>query len=612
MKTRVPIRYLTVFGVTALVAVAVGIVFSLGFISATKNTRLLMSDQASVMINSMDKNIALWLRPMQEQSNRIARHILDNPNNINDMQRLDEFMLGALAATEQVAKIALVKPDGLTRRWVRMDNSGVTEDWSDRQEIMEWIDSGSRSHQASWIEPFFTDTIDKTVLLHQLPIHGGDDNLIGMLVQTVSIEELSRYVADLSPREGMTPFILYGKNRVLAHPYLVNDSPHDVTNSTPLVSLSDLGDDVLQRIWSPDEEQLFFLNNDDRLNTSGAFIKARERFYIYLYRSIHDYGEQPWVIGAYLDTSVYGGAETQRLMRALLGSLFVLLAAITGAILLGRYITRPVTDIAKAARLVEENKLSEVGELQPSRMQELDDAARSFNKMIIDLRERALIRQTLGQFVPERIARTLLSEGGSLKPETAYATLLYSDIEGFTAMTESLGSTKIVAILNAYFSAMVDILERHMGVVTQFHGDAVLATFNVPIANAEHAKSAILAATEMLATVDAQLFADHSLRIRIGIDSGTVIAGAVGAAGRLSYTVYGDAVNLAARLQILNKDFGTSMLISENTATLAEDVMPLRAVGETQIRGQSKAIKTYTQSKGSLHQPLHLSRNIQD
>ena len=593
---RIPIRYLTVFGVSTLVAVAVGIVFSLGFISATKNTRLLMSDQASVMINSMDRNIALWLRPVQEQANRIARHILDNANNIEDMKRLDEFMLGALAATEQVAKIALVTPGGLTRRWVRMDSSGVTEDWSTRREIMEWIDSGSRSHRASWIEPFFTDTIDKTVLLHQLPIRGADDILIGMLVQTVSIEELSRYVADLSPREGMTPFILYGKDRVLAHPYLADESMNDVTNSTPLVALSDLGDDVLRRIWSPDEEQLFFLNNDDRLNTSGAFIKAHDRFYIYLYRSIQDYGEQPWIIGAYLDSSVYGGAESQRLMRALLGSLFVLLAATTGAILLGRYITRPVTDIAEAARLVEENKLNEVNELQPSRMQELDDAARSFNKMVIDLRERALIRQTLGQFVPERIARTLLSEGGLIKPETAYATLLYSDIEGFTALTESLGSTRIVAVLNAYFSAMVDILERHMGVVTQFHGDAILATFNVPIANVAHAKSALLAAAEMLATVDAQPFADHRLRIRIGIDSGTVIAGAVGSAGRLSYTVYGDAVNLAARLERLNKDFGTSMLVSENTATLAGDVMPLRVVGDTQIRGQSKIIKAYTQS----------------
>ena len=130
MKVRVPIRYLTVFGVATLVAVAVGIVFFLGFISATKNTRLLMSDQANVMINSMERNIALWLRPVHEQAKWIAQHVADNTNDINDMERFDQFMLGALAATDQVAGVALVTPEGLVRRWVRADGSGVTEDLS--------------------------------------------------------------------------------------------------------------------------------------------------------------------------------------------------------------------------------------------------------------------------------------------------------------------------------------------------------------------------------------------------------------------------------------------------------------------------------------------------
>ena len=608
MKIRIPIRYLTVFGVTALVAVAVGIVFFLGFISATKNTSLLMNDQANVMLNSMERNIALWLRPVEKQANWIAEHFADNENDMNNTEQLDQFMLGALAATDQVAGVAIVTPDGLTRRWGRTDGEGLSEDWSGREDIMGWIESGSRPRKASWIEPFFTDTINKTILLHERPIHNTDGKLLGMLAQIVPIEELSRHVSELSPRAGMTPFILYGEQNVLAHPSLVNEPAIGSTDSvnrstiedvasTPLVSLADVDDDVLQRIWSPDEKDLFFLNSDSQLNTSGAYIEDLERFYIYMYRSIEQYGEQPWIIGAYLDTQVYGGAESQRLLRALLGSIAVLLAAITGAILLGRYITRPVSAIANAARLVEEDKLDQVEALAPSRMQEIDDAARSFNQMVVDLRERTLIRQTLGQFVPEKIARTLLSEGGSIQTEAAFATLLYSDIEGFTELTESLGPTKTVTILNAYFSAMVDILEHHMGVVTQFHGDAILATFNVPIANAEHAKSALLAASEMLTAVSTRSFAGHKLRIRIGIDSGAVIAGAVGAADRLSYTVYGDAVNLAARLERLNKEFGTSMLVSENTAKLTGDVLPLRIIGETHIRGHSKAIKTYTEVK---------------
>ena len=602
MPIRIPIRYITVFGVTALVAVAVGIVFYLGFVSATKNTRLLMSDQANVMINSMERNIALWLRPVQEQSKWIAEHVANNSNGTIDIEQFDQFMLGALAATDQVAGVALLTPEGLTRRWARLDGLGITEDWSARPGIAEWIDSGRQRTRSTWVEPFFTDTIGKTVLLHESPIQDANGNLLGMLAQIVPIEEISRHIAELAPRDGMTPFILYGKDRVLAHPLLANELNSDNTFSTPLQSLAEYNDDILNRIWSPDEEKLFFLTTDNQLKTSGAYIDKYERFYIYIYRFVEDYGNEPWILGAYLNTEVYGGAESERLLRALIGSLGVLLAAVIGAILLGRYITRPATAIAQASRLVEASNLDQIPTLPSSRMREFDDAARSFNQMVIDLRERKLIRQTLGRFVPEEVARTLLSDGGSLQTETAQATLLYSDIEGFTELTETLGPTKVVAILNAYFSAMVEILERHKGVVTQFHGDAILATFNVPIINPLHANSALRAASEMLAKVGQQSFADHHLRIRIGIDSGQVVAGAVGADGRLSYTVYGNPVNMAARLERLNKDHGTDLLVSENTATLADDAIPLKAVGETRIRGQAKTIKIYTEDESSVIQ----------
>lgn len=594
MRIRVPLRYLTVFGVTALVALAVGIVFFLGFVSAAKNTRLLMSDQAKVIISSMERDIALWLRPVNSQAKWVAQHIADNAEAVSELEHFDPFMLGALAATSQVAGIAIVTPDGLSRRWTRATGSAITADWSAREDIQLWIDDAKQRLEASWVEPFFTDTIGKTILLHDLPIRGADGKLLAILAQIVPIEELSSHVVDLSPREGMTPFILYGEDLVLAHPLLIKEADNGGTAFTPLTALTELDDDVLQRIWSPDEDELFFLDVGDKIQTSGTFIKERGRFFVYLYQKIEDYGPTPWIIGAHINTDIYGGAESQRLMRALLGSIAVLLAAIAGAILLGRYITQPVTAIANAARLVEANKLSEVPVLASSHMQELDDAARSFNQMVVDLRERTLIRQTLGQFVPEEVARTLLSEGGALQSQTAQATLLYSDIEGFTALTESLGATKMVAVLNAYFSAMVEALESYQGVVTQFHGDAILATFNVPIDNQEHARNAILAASKMIATVKMQQFAGHTLRIRIGIDSGPVVAGAVGAAGRLSYTVYGNSVNLAARLERLNKEFGTHLLVSENTAKLAGDLDGLRAIGETSIRGQAEMITIYT------------------
>ena len=176
-----------------------------------------------------------------------------------------------------------------------------------------------------------------------------------------------------------------------------------------------------------------------------------------------------------------------------------------------------------------------------------------------------------------------------MEPRETVATILFCDLEGFTALTESRGAQGIVALLNRFFSEMVRILERYGGVVTQFQGDAILATFNVPVSNADHAGNAIRAALEMQRKVETDEFAGERLRIRIGINTGTVVAGAVGADERLSYTVHGDAVNLAARLESLNKEFGTRILASEHTISLVTG-FDTRRIGETTVRGRTHPI----------------------
>ncbi|MCP4391612.1 MAG: adenylate/guanylate cyclase domain-containing protein, partial [Gammaproteobacteria bacterium] len=238
----------------------------------------------------------------------------------------------------------------------------------------------------------------------------------------------------------------------------------------------------------------------------------------------------------------------------------------------------------------------ELGRIEPlsgSRIRELDDASGAFNNMVSGLRERKLIRDTLGRFVPEEVASSLLAGGGKLEVQQGEATILFCDIEAFTKLTESIGPVKIVEVLNAYFSRMVEILELHGGVVTQFQGDAILATFNVPVADPEHARNAVLAARAMLTSVAGSEYAGERINIRIGVNTGKVVAGAIGAKGRLNYTVHGDAVNLAARLEALNKEYGTRLLMSESAVShLPED--ELRTIGETTVRGQTRSIKLYT------------------
>ncbi|MDH3452465.1 MAG: adenylate/guanylate cyclase domain-containing protein, partial [Gammaproteobacteria bacterium] len=188
---------------------------------------------------------------------------------------------------------------------------------------------------------------------------------------------------------------------------------------------------------------------------------------------------------------------------------------------------------------------------------------------------------------------TLLQNRGALQPQAATATIMFIDIVDFTALSGRLPPEDIVAMLNDYFSAIVEILETHNGIVTQFQGDAVLAVFNVPQTDPQHAQHALQSALEIRRVVAAQTFAGQPLACRIGINTGRVVAGNVGAKNRLNYTVHGDAVNVAARLEQLNKEYGTSMLVSETTAALL-DGMELQPMGNVPLRGKQQPIAVFT------------------
>ena len=205
----------------------------------------------------------------------------------------------------------------------------------------------------------------------------------------------------------------------------------------------------------------------------------------------------------------------------------------------------------------------------------------------------AVIREVFGKYVPEDVAEAIVEGRGSLEPIQTTATVLYSDLEAFTSIVEDMPPEKVVRMLNEYFPAVIEPIKRHGGVVNQFQGDAMLVTFNVPVEDPAHADQAVTAAQEILEVVTDRKFAGIPLRTRIGINTGTVIAGNVGSGDRINYTVHGDAVNLAARLEQLNKDYGTLVLVSGNTVSLLNDSYQLESIGEVDIRGKQKKIELF-------------------
>lgn len=208
-------------------------------------------------------------------------------------------------------------------------------------------------------------------------------------------------------------------------------------------------------------------------------------------------------------------------------------------------------------------------------------------------RDHATLSGMFGRFVPQAIVNAMVAGRGTLAPVEREATVLFADIAGFTEMTERAGAARTVEILNAYFDEVTSIIGAHNGVVTQFQGDAVLATFNVPVEDVGHASNAFEAALEILARVAAREFAGERVRVRIGINTGPLVAGNVGGGGRQSYTVHGDTVNLAARLEALCKQHGASLLLSASTAR-ALPGRELIAVGNVPVRGLSEPVLVYS------------------
>jgi len=207
-------------------------------------------------------------------------------------------------------------------------------------------------------------------------------------------------------------------------------------------------------------------------------------------------------------------------------------------------------------------------------------------------RDRAALSGMFGRFVPQAIVNAMVAGRGALAPVEREATVLFADIAGFTGMTQRAGAARTVEILNAFFDEVTKIIGAHNGVVTQFQGDAVLATFNVPLEDAAHAGNALKAARDILACVAARDFAGERIGVRIGINTGLLIAGNVGGGGRQSYTVHGDTVNLAARLEALCKEHGTAALVSAATANAVAGA-GLRAAGTVAVRGVSEPVTVY-------------------
>ena len=210
----------------------------------------------------------------------------------------------------------------------------------------------------------------------------------------------------------------------------------------------------------------------------------------------------------------------------------------------------------------------------------------------------SVLAKDLSRFVAPEVADRISASEKGLQPgdgEVREASVLFTDIEGFSTIAEKVTPEALVALLNEYFEAVSAAVDRNGGAITQFQGDAMLVTFNAIKPDPDHAAHAVRCALAIQQATHGREFGKGvRMRTRCGINTGRIVTGAVGARNRLLYTVHGDEVNIAARLEQLNKNYGTYILATESTVHSAGAEFGFRRVDEIAVRGRIAPTKIYT------------------
>ena len=296
-------------------------------------------------------------------------------------------------------------------------------------------------------------------------------------------------------------------------------------------------------------------------------------------------------LNAFLDES--------RLLLHLFG-LAAILAAVLLAQVIGSAVAQPIHKLAAGTRRVAQGDLSV--QFRVDTKDEMSVLAQAFNQMVVGLREREWLRDMFGRFVSQEVADAIRTGQVRLEGENRVVSVLFCDIRGFTSHSERHTPEEVVALLNEYLPIVVDAAQAHQGTVNKFGGDSTLVIYGAPKQLGESAYQAVLTALEMRANLQAlnvQLVErdEEPIRIGVGINTGIVLAGAVGPHARQEYTVIGDTVNLASRIEALNKDYSEyDILISGNTY----DALGSRRsefsfvdLGEVIIRGKAEGVRVW-------------------
>lgn len=603
-RIRVSISRVLTLGVGALMLLA-GIAYGIALVSGRLNTVELLRDRNDRIVTRLTERTQLQFDTAARQVEALRQRLQNRQIGINEIGRLTDYMTATLDALPQVDAIGLLRNDLIATR-VQRGPGGRYEllhdsiaDYHDRpardEAVRRLRETAGRqsdfSKPVGWGALIWNPDIGQALINAHAPVVV-DNVFVGEALAVVSLGTLSRLLeADSMDGEAVN-FILYGA-AVLAHPTLLNHD-YKLSMEKPLPSLQEIHDPVLQKIWTG---QIDMLTARAMLGTDGAHIvEAEGRRWIFVYRRLNSYGATPWIVGRYFPFDQVE-TEVNRIRLSVIVGVISLILSLLVAWRLGHLIRRPLQAIGDAAARLR-NLDFDTPPLERTRLRELDDAAQAINAANAALR-------WFGNYVPRKLVNRLVREGEdaiNTSKERA-VTVMFTDLVGFTAMSEQMSAQETADILNEHFALVTACIEGTGGIVDKFIGDAVMAVWGAIKRDQDHAANACRAVNEIckeLAADNARraMLGKPTLRMRIGLHSGPVVVGNIGAPGRINYTVVGDTVNTAQRLEQLGHDHQLeqeqfiALASAETVAAARLEPYPPR-VGRMAVKGRTGEVEVY-------------------
>jgi adenylate cyclase len=259
------------------------------------------------------------------------------------------------------------------------------------------------------------------------------------------------------------------------------------------------------------------------------------------------------------------------------------------ALLMAHSVTRPIDALTRGLMAVREGRYDVKVPVTTS--DEVGTLSYGFNRMVAGLAERERLREAFGTYLDKDVAEYILKQDVGTGGVEVEVSILFCDVRDFTGFAERAGASEVVERLNQLFEVVVPIVARHGGHIDKFVGDGLIAVFGAPEPFRDHADRAVAAGTEMVSAVEEGVAGE--LRIGVGINSGRVIAGSIGGGGRLNFSVIGDPVNIAARVEAVTRETGDDLLITAATRDRLRRDVPLVARGAVDLKGKSEPVEVF-------------------